>query len=370
MHNIGAGPKITNMNLKAYNPIQLRGTAIPPHLLLMVKIITIGLAGKGYLQNFPKPFLPFLPVFDSLPGFTFQITLKILFVVFGVLLLINQKTRLSCLILGCIFLMATLSSKVYFSNGKVFCAAIYIMTALSGQKKRPWLIQLQIIIVYFGSGLNKLLDVDWQTGQYIDHWLVNVRNSQFYYYLTQIVSPELASGFFSWSTILLELIILPITLIVRKWQGLGIWLGIVFHSLIFWLSGLSFGIFFPGILASYLAFANLPRKVALFGAQRPLLSKSLMNAFKLFNPDNWYVFSENHNQSIKNGLVINFNQKDNWISYFGRLRLMLIYHPLFYFVVMLLFTLPYLPNMAQHLAALLAIVLFFPYYTRIHAIFK
>ncbi len=358
------------MDLNKYNPFQLHQTSIAPQVLLMVKLLTIGLLGKGYFQTLPEPFLPFFSFFDALPATGFQLTMKFLFAIAAIMLMTNQKVRLSCLIIGCVFLISTLASKAYYSNGKFYCGLVYLLTALDTNKDRPLLLQYQIIIVYFGSGLNKLLELDWRTGQYFDHWLINVRQSPIYLLLIEYIPSAWLSLMLSWCTIILELIVLPVLLFFKKWHRIGVWLGIGFHSMAFWLSGLSFGIFFPGMLATYLVFAELPDKISIFGAKRYQISSLLHRILNPFNGSYWDSINENNTQQAnKGGLIIDFYNVNSGFAYVKSLANMLIYNPLFYTVLMLLFSLTFLPNFTQHLAALAVLVFFFPFYNQIYARF-
>ncbi len=349
------------MNFKQYNPFYLFGTAMAPQLLLMVKLLTIGLISKGYFQLLPAPFLPFFSFFDSIPPTLFQITIKLLFAMAALMLLFNIKVKWSCLIIGLVFLIGTLASKAYFSNGKFFCALIYTLTALNTNNKRPWLLQLQLVIIYFGSGLNKLFEVDWRTGQYFDHWLIHIRQSQIYHLLMEYIPSKWLALGFSWSTILLELIVLPVTLSIKKWHRVGVWLGMVFHSLAFWISGLSFGIFFAGMLLSYLVFAIIPKKVVIKVGHPSNFSKKLYRFLWPIQPGNW-VTAQDDTTKTNDAVFIDLSAGSKDFTFFQAVLNMFVYHPLTYLVLMAMLCLPFLPNMTQHLATLIVLVMFFPFY--------
>ena len=72
----------------------------------------------------------------------------------------------NCLIIRCLFLVATLSSKIYYRNAKVFVGVLFFLTGLQEKGKEPSLIWWQLVIMYFGAGLNKFFEVDWRSGLY------------------------------------------------------------------------------------------------------------------------------------------------------------------------------------------------------------
>lgn len=350
------------MNLSKYSPFKYDGTDLPPYLLFMVKLLTLALIGKGYIQGLPQPFLPFFPFFDHLPGLWFQIVLKVAFIVAAILLFTNQKVRISCFVLGSVFLIGTLSARPYYSNAKVFCGLIYILTALSENKGRPWLIHLQLIVVYFGSGINKVVDVDWRTGQYFDHWMVHVIHARSYEFLSNLFSNEIVSKALSWQTIIIEIIVLPVMLFFRKWQAIGVWVGIVFHSVAFWMSGLSFGVFFPAALISYLSFAPGSPGVGVYGWGNNAMDRALKKLLQVFDQDGRYLFLSKQDTVAPTGVVINLRDKKGWWYSINQWRLLIVYHPLTYIVLTVFLSISFLPNMFQHVGTLACLILFFPFY--------
>ena len=358
----GHGSHPNKMIPERYNPLKLSGTDLPPHLLFIVKLLTLALIGKGYLETLPQPFLPFILPLDEVSGVWFQTILKVAFIISAALLFTNQKVRLSCFILGSVFLIGTLSSKIYYSNAKVFCGLVYIMIGLSASKGRPWLLHLQLLIVYFASGINKVFDVDWITGQYFDHWMVHVIHARSYEFLADLFSHEFVSKALSWQTIIIEIVILPVALVFRKWQPIGVWIGIAFHTFAFWMSGLSFGVFYPAAMISYLSFASDIPKVYVYGSDGNFLAGILKNTLQVFDRDGRYFFPKNQNGDNPEGVIIDLRKEKGWINTLNQWRLLLIYHPLTYIVLVIFLGVNFLPNIFQHIAALACLILFFPIY--------
>jgi len=153
------------------NPLRCGGTALPTNLLLMAKLIALCLLLTNHVRLLPDPFLPFVPLIDRIGApATFQFVLQMVFIASAIALLFNRWVRASCLLLGGSILIGVISSKAYYGNNKTFCGLILFLTGLYEPGREPWLLRIQFAIVYFGAGLNKLLDPDWQSGVFMEHW--------------------------------------------------------------------------------------------------------------------------------------------------------------------------------------------------------
>ena len=95
---------------------------------------------------------------EIFPAPWYRRAFKVAFIVCGTGLLFNRAVRVNCLILGGLFLVATLSSKVYYRNAKVFVGVLFFLTGLQEKGKPPWMLWWQLAIMYFGAGLNKMLE--------------------------------------------------------------------------------------------------------------------------------------------------------------------------------------------------------------------
>ena len=146
------------------NPLRLPLTPLPPNLLLMAKLIALALLLTNHVRFLPDPFLPFASFFDALPGPAFQLTLQILFLASAISLLFNQKVRIASLLLGATILTGVISSKAYYGNNKAFCGLMLFLIGLSNSTGPATFLRWQFALVYFGAGLNKMLDPDWQSG--------------------------------------------------------------------------------------------------------------------------------------------------------------------------------------------------------------
>ena len=128
------------------------------------------------------------------------------------------------------------------------------------------------------------------------------------------------------------------------------------------MSGLSFGVFYPAAMISYLSFlADIP-KVYVYGSDNNFLAGILKNTLQVFDRDGRYFFPKNKDGDKPEGVVIDLRKEKGWINTLNQWRLLLIYHPLTYIVLVVFLGVNFLPNIFQHIAALACLILFFPVY--------
>jgi len=247
-----------NAALWKRHPLNIYGTALPPNLLLMAKLIVVLLLVKGYFDKIHSPFLPLVPVFEYVPWpYAFRLGLQGVFVAASLALLVNVRVRAAAFLVGLVFLLVPLVSRGSYTNGIFFCAAMLMLTGLYHNAMSEWLLKIQIAIMYFGSGLNKLLLEDWRTGQYMDHWLRQVKPSGLYESLAGMMSPLLLAKLLCWGTIGVELFLAG-ALLHRRSYRIAVALGFLFHVISLAFAGHDFGVFGPAMLAAYLVFFRWP----------------------------------------------------------------------------------------------------------------
>ena len=243
--------------IASWNPLRCSGTALPVHLLVMAKSIAIALLLTNHVKLLPTPFLPFVPGLDSIPALAFQRTIQGVFLVSAATLLLNRWVRLSSFLLGLSMLLGVLASKAYYGNNKTFCGLILLLTGLYEGSKSIWILRLQLVIVYLGAGLNKLMDPDWQSGLFFNYWATVKVHDPIYMALDrQLPSMLLAKGL-SWFTIFTE-IGLSVAFLVRRLFPWAIWLSLIFHAGMTYFTGSTFTMFFYAMTASMLVFAPWP----------------------------------------------------------------------------------------------------------------
>ena len=244
------------------NPFRCGGTSMPVPLLLMAKLVALCLLFTNHVRLLPDPFLPFLPVFDGIPYF--QIVLKTVFLASAVLLLFNRWVRVTSFLLGLVILLGVLSSRAYYGNNKTFTGLLLVFAAISDFGPRAWPIRIQMTIVYFGAGLNKLLDADWQSGQFFEHWASVRLKNPVYLAISPMLPPLVAAKIVCWFTIAAELS-MPVMFSVRGLVIFGVWINILFQSGLLIFTGTTFTMFFYSMTAAMLAFVAWPQsKVIVF----------------------------------------------------------------------------------------------------------
>src|SRR5262249_19773206 len=205
----------------SWNPLRCSGTELPVNLLLMAKLIALTLLLTNHVRLIPDPFLPFVPVFDWIPNpAIFQRLLQVVFVVSAIALLSNRSVRLNCLALSGVILIGVVSSKAYYGNNKTFCGLMLFLTGFYEPCSSPWLLRAQFALVYFGAGLNKLIDHDWQTGVFMEHWAVARLKQPWYVALDAVLPPMLLAKLMCWGTIVTELG-MSAAFVVKRWYYWG-----------------------------------------------------------------------------------------------------------------------------------------------------
>ena len=241
------------------NPLKLSELSLPPQVVLLCRLLALTLLLTNHQSQIQTPFLPFLDIFDSLPPAIFQYTLKAALVIGALGLLFTRKTRTFATLTGITILLAVLSSRAYYGNNKTFAGLLLLLSALSSQTGPPRLIQWQLALVYFGAGLNKILDPDWQSGQFFHHWATDRLGNPVYIWLSAQLPPLVAGKLFCWTTIAAELAVAVLTLIPRFHPAV-IWGSGLFQSSLLLFTGDPFNLFFYSMQASLFAFARWPEK--------------------------------------------------------------------------------------------------------------
>jgi hypothetical protein len=231
---------------------------MPPNLLLMCKILAVALLGTGHVRILPGPFLPFIDGLDRVVDpQTFRATLQAVFVASAVALLFNRWVRLSALVLGSCLLLAVVSSKAYYGNNKTFVGLALVLAGLSDFDRPPYLLRWQLSIVYFGAALNKLLDPDWQSGLFFQHWAGERLQNRAFLVLADLLPPLLAGKVMCWGTIAAEFAASLGLLTPRLVPG-ALWIHVLFQVGLLEFTGTTFTLFFYGMQAATLAFVTWP----------------------------------------------------------------------------------------------------------------
>jgi len=237
------------MALARLNPLRCDGTALPVPLVLMLKILLI----VRLPVQFQPPFEPFL---DWIGRVQVHHGLLPVALLASAAILLNQKVRLASFALGCLLTLELLSNRATYSNTKTFTALLFLMTGLYEERLGAWLVRLQVVVLYAGSGLHKLLEPDWQSGVFFHHWAGTVLGQPLYQWAAPMLPDLWLAKLTCWSVIALELSLAGVFLWRRAWPH-GIWTSLLFHIAITVFSGQRFYFFYP-IQAAMLAFVEWP----------------------------------------------------------------------------------------------------------------
>ena len=247
--------------------------ASSPEAALLAKLLALCWLIAGHALYVPQVFLPFWRVLDGAPSGPLWVVLLSLGLLSTAGVLLSYRVRACCFVLALVIFGATLSSRIYFSNNRLFCACLFLLLALTPTGQKPLLVRYQVVILYFGAALDKLLDADWRSGQFMESfarrlgdfgtlwspsWKIGAPNlfTELYLRLLELLPPMMLSWVVSWATILTEL-----SLALLFWRGAwrpAIGLGILFHCGLLLLTGSTMGMFFYAALCSYLAFLAWP----------------------------------------------------------------------------------------------------------------
>jgi hypothetical protein len=253
-----------------WNPFRITGTAMPPNLLLMCKVLAVALLATGHVRILPDPFLPFIPGLDQLmEPWLFRASLQTVVVVSALALLFNRWVRASALVLGACMLLAVVSSKAYYGNNKTFVGLALVLAGLSDFDRPAYLLRWQLALVYFGAALNKLLDPDWQSGLFFDYWAGTQMKHEAYLAVADLLPPLVAGQIMCWGTIVAEFAIAA-GVLVAPLIPLALWINALFQVGLLQFTGNTFTLFFYGMNAVALAFIVWPRRIeVLYRGQSP-----------------------------------------------------------------------------------------------------
>jgi hypothetical protein len=248
----------------SWNPLRITGTDLSPQILLMVKLVVIGLFLKNYHLRFPDVFAPFIEWLDLFPITTpwYRRIFTVVFTFSGIGLLFNRAVRKNCLIIGALILIGVLSSKVHYRNAKVFAGVLFFLAGLQERGRSPTLIWWQLAIMYFGAGLNKLLEPDWRSGQYFAYFLTELRPSDIYALFAPMLPGIWTAKLMCWFIIAAELGA-GVLFVSRRFRPAAVCLGTSVHAGAAILVTGDYGIYLTAVLASYLSCLAWPEKMEL-----------------------------------------------------------------------------------------------------------
>lgn len=338
----------------SFNPLRVSGTVLPPNVLLMAKLITLCFLLTGQWNLLPDHFLPFLPIFDRLGSPTlFRSILQAVFLVAALLLFINRHVRTCCLVLGAVILVGIVSSRPYYENNRMFTGCIFFLTGLYQPAGKPWLIRYQVVLVYFAAGLNKLLDLDWRSGRFFQQAAALSPQHHLYASISSLLPPMILSTLLGWLVIVTEFA-LAVGFLISWLYPLAIWLGIVFHTSTFVLTGRTFGMFLYAMPSSYLAFVEWPSSpMAVIDGNASVSRNRLGRLLQILDLEDGFRWVHSDAPDFE------LRVTDKTYRGFAALRMILLYNPLTYFAVAVILATPQ-PGAFRRLTAIVLLLVFSP----------
>ena len=311
----------------------LSKTKFPTNIDLMYKLIVILPIFHHYLfKNYLK--LPFLDFINEIGNFHLIYWIVILLTIIGITItLFNIAPKIGSGMIAFCLLTITIGCRSCYSDSRLYIASLLILLAIYQKDFGIKLLRWQVIILYFGSGINKLLDPDWQSGIYMDNWLDYKMNFSLYKEFATILPDLLLAQIISWSVIVIELLIC-FCFTKKTYFKAAIWLGIVMHSSSIVITNHTFGSFVAAVIISYLAFLEWPKKIIIS------LPKTKVSSFaKKYN----HIIDPYHTIQIlinSSSQKIELQLKNRWYLNFIALQQIIIYTPIFYLLVVLLLLFP------------------------------
>jgi len=240
------------------DPWRIGGSSLPPNLLLSAKLMAASLLLQGYVAALPEPFVPLLSwLLPPRPDLV-QAGLQVGATGAALLLLGNRRPKVCALVLGGALLFTLLATRGEYRNSKFFVACILILIGLNAGKRSLVFLRAQLVLVYMGSGVNKLLDADWRSGRYFHHWQSEILGNGAWDALADRLPPLALGQAAGWVVIVSELT-LGAGLAFASLTSVVIVAAMIMHAASVVMAGTTFGIFFAALLFSFPVLIAWPR---------------------------------------------------------------------------------------------------------------
>jgi hypothetical protein len=138
----------------SWNPLACTGTALDPPLLLAAKLLVVyALASQGVSWH-GEIFLPFIESLDLVRDLVPPALPRAVFAGAAVALLLNRAVRAAAAACGLVVLWGIVASRPAFSNGATLLGCLLLLTGLGETGRTPWLLRVQVVLVYLGAGFH------------------------------------------------------------------------------------------------------------------------------------------------------------------------------------------------------------------------
>jgi hypothetical protein len=318
----------------SWNPLRCTDTGLPVNVTVLVKVLALALLLTNHVRLLPDPWLSFIPAIDLIPGALFQRTIQVIFVICALAIVFNRRTRFAATVLGSTMLLAIVSSKAYYGNNKTFCGLMLLLSGLYKPGGPPF-IRWQLALTYFGAGLNKLLDHDWQTGVFFEYWSVQRLHEHVYVALDSILPPLFLGRFMCWFTIVTELGVVPCLLVPRLYYW-GALLNILFQCGLLLFVGNTFTLFFYSMTSASFAFVAWPtgRLKVLYDPHNNALAFA-RRVLGWIDVDKRYLWEEANSLATNGPACLPLTLTTNEKTYVGcrALRMIVLFNPVTYMAI-------------------------------------
>lgn len=296
----------------------------PLPLLFVSRLLVLYLIWIRGMKHIFPPFLPFFSGLDYMreilwiyPILDLIYWISVFAILFGI------RFQLFALVLSSLIFFQILSSKGFYATSYQYAGCMLFLIGIF-QSGQQWIFRVQIGILYFGAGLNKLLNEDWQSGQYFENFILNVYPNFLSLSLAKWLGIGFLAKFLSYLTIFLELS-LAAWAISGKRKLLFVFSIISFHlsMMIFTFGKLSFIYFFLMSSTSYLLLP-WPKKGEIQIYSDPNSHFSYL--LKRLDFDNFFIWNAGANK--KNHIIVNPSM---FISL--KNQSLLIFHKAVFFVI-------------------------------------
>lgn len=264
--------------LSRLDPLRLSGTPLPRSHLLAGRLLAVGLVIEGYVLHLPRPHLSFVPLLETMlpPPVTKGILMGTLALGLA-LLVVGILPRLGALLAGGALVLATLASPPLYANSRLYSGCILLLLGLWQPRSGTTMLRAQVVILYAGATLSKLLDVDWWDGRYFDVWMNGKLHNPLFASVAALLPPLALAKLCGWVTIAAEGFV-ALGLPFRRTRAAAVVAGLVFHTGALVLAGEDFGVFFYAVTLSYLVFAEPEDRLTVRGGARVPLARWLVAA--------------------------------------------------------------------------------------------
>lgn len=216
LHFLAILPDFNNLySTKGYIPSDIMDVFVPNYLITLPKMIV-------YFQNFG------IAEHQVLTGF------KIGYIILGVLLVIGVKTRITAFVL-LLMQVAMIKGSGFYAYGIDFFMSMslfyLVLIPSNNAEKTPYrrLFQIHLSILYFFSGLGKVIGFNWWNGESI--WkAINLplANQDFQFDFSFLGNNPILLIIIGWTTIIIEMAY-PLFIWIKQTRTLWLFLTIALH---------------------------------------------------------------------------------------------------------------------------------------------